>query len=317
LSFFGGTPERIFFDNLKQAVFSGTGKHVVKQERFRVFEAHYVFESVFMNREAGWEKGAVEDLCKLIRQVAFVPIPKGKNLLEIQNQVYRRCLDYIKFHKIRDRTKSVAEMFDEERANLMPLPLKTFEAYAETESVVRSDLTFRYDATKFSAPLEYIGKTVAIRATSYRIEAWHKGTLVCSFERPFVKGDHQYLPEHYLPLLEKRPRAMQNAAPLKYGVMPPELDKFRELCQAKNKYEQLCNILLLGRSVDATILLRAVDYANSTRSPSFDSVRFYIEAHKNSEDSETVTGFIDDVVVETHSLADYDSLFMEEGVDIE
>ena len=312
--FFGGVPWRAaFFDNLRTAVYSGTGKHAVKQKRFRMFEAHYAFESVFMNREAGWEKGSVENLCGLIRQVAFVPIPKGRNLREIQDQVLRRCVDYIRFHKVKDRPRPIAQMFDEERPKLMPLPLKAFEAYAETEAKVGSGLTFRHDTTKYSVPQKYIGKTIALRVTSYRVEAWHKGVLACSHERPFCKGDHQYLPEHYLPLLEKRTRAIPNAAPLKYGVLPPELDRFRKLCQAKDRYEQLCNVLLLGRTVDAEILLRAVDYANRTGSPTFNSVRFYLDAYKPAGDGQGDSALVDDVAVDTPPLDEYDALFMEAG----
>ena len=314
MTFFGGITQHIWFDNLRQAVFSGSGKYAVKQERFRLFEAHYAFESAFMNREAGWEKGSVENLCGLIRQVAFVPIPKGKNLREVQDQVLRSCTDYIRFHKVRDRPRPIAAMLGEERPKLMPLPLKAFEAYAEAEALVGSGLTFRHDATKYSVPQEYVGKTVAVRTTSYRVEAWHKGILICTHERPFNKGDHQYLPEHYLPLLEKRPRAIQNAAPLKYGVLPPELEKFRKLCQAKDKYEQLCNILLMGRSVDAEVLLRAVDYANRTGSPTFASVRFYLEAHKlGGTQSMGSGGHVGEIAVDKPRFEDYDALFKEAG----
>jgi len=313
--FFNGTPKRVFYDNLRTAVLSGTGKNVVKQERFRMLEAHYAFEAVFMNVRAAHEKGSVENLCSLIRQVAFVPIPKGKNLHEIQEQVLRRCLDYIRFHKIRDRPKAINLMLEEERSRLMPLPLKAFSAYAEMEAVVGSNLTFRYNSTKYSVPQEYIGKTVVVRATSYRVEVWHKGVLVCTHDRPFVKGEHQYLPLHYLPLLEKRPRAIPNAAPLKYGILPPELEKFRSLNKAKDKYEQLANVLLLGRQFDAEILLRAVHYANRTGSPSFDAVRFYLEAHRLSGDSQgkDTVAFAEPVVVDSPRLADYDILFTKDG----
>jgi hypothetical protein len=284
-----------------------------------MMEAHYAFEAVFMNIEAGWEKGAVENLCSLIRQVAFTPIPKGNNLKEIQEQVLRRCMDYNRFHKIRDRQRPIAPMLEEERSQLMPLPLKPFSAYAATEAVVGSDLTFRYEATKYSIPEEFNGKTVTVHATSYQIEAWHKGTLACTHTRPFIKGEHQYLPEHYLSLLEKRPRAISNALPLKYGVLPPELEKFRNLNQAKDKYEQLANVLMLGRQIDAEILLRAVDYANKTGSPSYDSVRFYLEAHNLSmgNKGKGVADTADKVVVDKPQLMAYDALFMKESDDNE
>lgn len=318
-NFFGGVPQRTFFDNLKTAVLSGHGKNAVKQERFRMLEAHYAFEAVFMNPESGNEKGAVENLCSLIRQVAFTPIPKGDTLEEVQEQVLRRCLDYNRFHKIRDRQKPIAPMLEEERKQLMPLPLKPFNAYAVTEAVVGSDLTFRYEATKYSVPQEYVGKTITVHATSYKIEAWYKGTLASTHTRSITKGEHRYLPEHYLSLLEKRPRAIPNALPLKYGVLPPEMEKFRSLNQAKDKYEQLANVLLLGRHIDAETLLHAVDYANKTGSPSYDSVRFYLEAHNLSINNigKINTSTADRVVVEKPQFTAYDELFTKEGNDNE
>ena len=92
--FFSGVTERVLYDNMRTIVFSGSGKHAIKQERFKLLEAHYVFDSVFANAEAGWEKGGVENLCSLIRQVAFTPMPRGQNLKEIQEHVLKECLGY-------------------------------------------------------------------------------------------------------------------------------------------------------------------------------------------------------------------------------
>jgi len=302
--YFNGVPDRVFYDNLKTAVLAGYGKNAVKQERFCILEAHYAFESVFMNIEAGNEKGAVENLCGLIRQVAFTPIPKGDSLREIQDQVLRSCLDYRNFHQIKDRKRPIAQMYEEERDCLHPLPLKPFGGFEVTEAVVGTDLTFRFDATKYSLPLEYSGRTVTVRAFPYHIEAWYKGRLVYTHSRPFAKGENQFIPEHYLPLLEIRPRAMNNAAPLKYGVLPPELDLFRKTCAGKDKYEQLAKILMLGRTVETGLLLRAVDYANKTGLPTIEQVHLYLELHKDSAGI-----FVNDsVIVEKQGLRQYDTL---------
>jgi hypothetical protein len=142
------------------------------------------------------------------------------------------------------------------------------------------------------------------------VEAWYQGKQVCSHIRPFIQGEHQYLPEHYLPLLQKKPRAIANAAPLKYGALPPELEKFRKLNRDKNKYEQLANILLLGQQIDADLLLPAVDWANRTGSPTFESVRFYLEAHDVSLSAQATAnaGSPDVVIVDRPELAKYDAL---------
>jgi transposase len=313
-AFFGGVAQRVFYDNLRTAVLAGHGKRAIKQESFKMLEAHYAFEAVFMNKESGNEKGAVENLCSLVRQVALTPMPRGESLGEIQGHITQKLVDYIRFHKIRDRPRSVAAMNSEERPCLMPLPMKPYHAYDEQEAVVRSDLTFYFDATKFSVPQEYIGKKITVRASSYRTQAWHQGKLVVAHKRPFIKGEHQYIPEHYLALLEKKPRAVQNAAPLKYGQLPTELERFRKLCRDKNKLSQLVEILLLGRLVDADVLLPAVDWANRTGSPTIDSVRLYLKSREvmvTCQDEQPGGG--DMPVVDKPEFSGYDALIPEEG----
>ena len=97
------------------------------------------------------------------------------------------------------------------------------------------------------------------------------------------------------------------------------MEKFRSLNQDKDKYEQLANVLMLGRRIDAETLLRAVDYANKTGSPSYDSIRFYLEAHNLGMDNNggKNTRTADRVVVEKPQFTAYDELFMKEGDDDE
>jgi len=304
---YGGVTDRVFYDNLKSAVLADYGKNAVKQERFKQLEAHYAFEAVFMNKSAGNEKGAVENLCGAIRQIAFTPIPKGDTLQEIQEEVTRRCLEYRMYHKIKGRPRPILEMSLEERRRLHPLPLKPYEACDTARGVVDSDLTFRYDSVKYSLPLEYVGATVTLRVFPYVIEAWHNGVLAYRHKRPFVK-ENQYIPDHYLPLLEMRPRAMRNAAPLKFGVLPPELEKFRNKCMDKDKFEQLANILLLARDTEPGLLLAAVDYANKTGAPSLSKVKLYLETKKLPDD----TVIADPVIVQQQELDQYDILFSTE-----
>ena len=301
---FQGVCERVFYDNLRSAVLSDYGKNAVKQERFKLLEAHYGFEAVFMNIAAGNEKGSVENLCGTIKQMAFTPIPKGDTLKEIQEHVTRRCLEYRMFHKIKGRPRSILEMSKEERTKLNPLPAKRFEAYEALEANVGSDLTFRYDTVKYSLPVEYVGKTVSLRIFPYEIEAWYKGKLAYRHIRPFAKGENRYIPEHYLPLLEIRPRARRNAVPLKYGVLPPELENFRNKCTDKDKYEQLANILLLGRNIESGLLLDAVDHANKTGLPSFSKVKLFLELNKPPHKALDA----DPVIVERRGLEQYDVL---------
>ena len=306
---FQGVSERIFYDNLRSAVLDGFGKNAVKQERFKLFEAHYGFEAVFMNADSGNEKGSVENLCATVKRIAFTPIPKGGDLKEIQDEVKRRCLEYRMYHKIKGRPRTILDMSQEERAYLHPLPAKRFEAYESVKANVGSDLTFRYDTTKYSLPVKYVGKTVTLRVFPYEIEAWHDGELAYRHTRPFTRGENRYIPEHYLSLLEMRPRAIRNAAPLKRGVMPPELERFRSKCTAKDKYEHLANIFLLARDTDLNALLAAVDRANKTGVPTFDKVKLFLDLEKSPN-----APVVDPVAVENRDLNQYDALLGLEGM---
>jgi hypothetical protein len=89
--------------------------------------------------------------------------------------------------------------------------------------------------------------------------------------------DHQYIPQHYLEILERKPRAIENALPLKKGVMPPELIKFKELCPENNINEQLVSILKLGQKIPREDLLWAVKMANQSGNPNFNLVSFYLD----------------------------------------
>jgi transposase len=310
---FGGVTERVFYDNLKAAVLFGTGKNAVKQERFQALEAHYAFEAVFMNADSGNEKGSVENLCGLCRGLAFTPVPHAGSLQELQGHVIGRCADYRQFHKVKGRPRPVLEMYGEERAALRPLPAKRIDAGAPVEALVGHDLTFRYETTKYSLPLEYVGKTITARPRAYTVEAWYGGELVYSHARPFVKGKHQYIPSHYLPLLERKPRAMRNAAPLKYGVLPPELEEFRSRCPGKDKHEQLAKLLLLGQGIDAGLLLQAVGCANKSGRPTYDKVCFYLKLQNESADC--AVGQYDEVAVGHADLSLYDALLRKGGDD--
>ena len=234
-------------------------------------------------------------------------MPNVGSLKELQDHVLTECSNYLKFHKVKDRPRPVREMFEEERPVLMPLPSKRIEPGIPVEALVAHDLTFRYDTTKYSLPVEFVGKTVTVRARAYTIEAWFGGNLIFTHTRPFVKGKHQYIPEHYLPLLEKKQRAMRNAAPLKYGILPPQLEEFRRRCPSKDKFEQLANILMLGRDTDAEELLQAIECANMSGRPTYSAVCRYLKLKEES------IRFIDSPITDTFAvehadLSQYDAL---------
>lgn len=282
--YFKGVPVHCLYDNLKTAVLDESGKNAIKQEKFKKFEAHYAFESIFCNAESGWEKGSVENFVSIIRQIAFTPMPWVENYQELQEHVTHKCIQYCMNHKIKGRARPIREMLEEEKEHLLPLPVYRMDTAEEVKAAVHSDLTVRVGTVKYSVPAEYAGLTVTVKISPFNVDIYHMGNLVFCHEKGLHPQDHQYITEHYLEILQRKPRAIKNAIPINKGIMPKELQLFLKLCKDRDKNVQLVNILLLAKKIDPDTLLWAVDQSNLTGTPSYDRVCFYIEIGRRKDD---------------------------------
>ncbi len=302
--YFEGVPLRCIYDNLKSAVLEDSGKDAVKQEKFKKLEAHYAFEGIFCNAESGWEKGSVENLVSIIRQIAFTPMPWVESYQELQEHVTQKCTQYCMIHKIKTRTRNIKDMLEEEKKSLLPLPVYPFDPSEEIKAKVYSDLTVRVGGIKYSVPPEYAASSVTVKVSPFHVNIYHLGKLVWQHNKGMHKSDHQYIPEHYLEILQRKPRAIKNALPINKGVMPAELADFLKLCKERDKNVQFVNILLLGQKLDPDTLLWAVKQANRTGAPSYDRVCFYLEILEDR----SCTPQIEGVKVKSADLKEYDQL---------
>lgn len=306
--FFGGVPHRCIYDNLKTAVLSNSGKNAVKQEEFKRLEAHYAFEAVFCNVAAGWEKGGAENLVKLARRIALSPIPRAESFQQLQETVTSRCLEYCQTHKLRGRSLTIVESLNQERLYLLPIPLKPLEVSEVIEARVATDCTIRFKANRYSVPSNLVGMTVTVAANPFSINIYSQGKQVAFHKRTYQKNDPQYNPEHYLELLERKPRAIEDAAPIKQGQWPKELLEFKELYRGNALNIELVEILKLLRNYPRESLLHAVQMANKTGRPDIEMVRLYLGIKQVSSGSHK-----DPVSIDPVDISKYDKLMHKGG----
>ncbi len=306
--FFEGVPLKCIYDNLKTAVLTGGGKNAVVQERFKKIIAHYGFEAIFCNIRSPNEKGLIENLVSTIRSIAFTPIPRVKDFTQLQDLVTRRCVEYCESHHIKKNKESIKVMLEKEKKHLLPLPLVHMNPAKTVIAKVHSDLTVYYKKVKYSVPAFLAGKKVTLKVTPFNVSICYQGKLIYQHKKAENEYDHQYIPEHYLEVLEQKPRAIDNALPLKQGVMPEELMEFRKLCKHKDKNHQLVSLLLLGKKVPKKNLLWAVNMANRGGNPDFGLVSFYLKIQNASNESDVINHY----PVETKSvdMSQYDKIMM-------
>ena len=275
--FFGGAPLKCIYDNLKTAVMTGSGKNAVVQKRFKLLIAHYGFEPIFCNARAAHEKGSVENLVSIIRNIALTPMPRVKDFNELQQIVDRKCVEYCQNHKRKKYKDSIRVMLKEEKKHLLTLPVNPMDPAKTVIAKVHSDLTFYYKKVKYSVPAFLAGRNVTLKITPFNVSVFFKGKLIYKHKKAKNQNDHQYIAEHYLDILERKPRAIDNALPLKKGIMPEELIEFKNKCKHKNKNQQLVSILKLGKKIPKDELLWAVNMANQSGNPDIGLVSFYLD----------------------------------------
>ena len=96
--FFGGTPVRGIYDNMPTAVAKVLcGKERQWNSNFLRLCAHYRVQPTACTPARANEKGRIERQVQIDRQQSFTPMPKGKNIAELNNIL--NCIINI-YHKL-------------------------------------------------------------------------------------------------------------------------------------------------------------------------------------------------------------------------
>jgi len=308
ITWIGGVSKRCVYDNLKTAVLSGSGKDAVMQGEFKRIVQHYAFLPEFCNRAAGWEKSNAENGVKITRNNAFIPIPRAKDFDDLQNHISASLLKYNMTHWIEGRPRKIWDMFLEERSSLAPLPLSPFEVDETVYTKVYPDQTVRYDKVRYSVPHGYVGKNVTLRVSPFELKVYCRGVLLYSHKRVRKSGSDQYILDHYLEVLSRKPRAAGQALPIAKGVMPIQCSAFLQLCPAADANRQLVDVMLLARDIGVERVLAALNDAISTGKPTAELVRYYLYGQQMPNDT---------FEIKHSDLTDYDKLINGKGYDDE
>jgi transposase len=317
MEFFGGSPAKFLMDNMTTARKKGYGKDAVLTDEFKLFSAHYGVSIEFTNRYEAAEKGAVEVAAKTAGGI-LTPVLRVKDFSEVNDRLLAECAYYIKHTgRIGNRPKTVREMTEEERSHLIPLPVVRYEAGVHQSAYVSNQQLFKFDGHTYSAPRLYAGKTIGIIAYPFRVEMYYRGQKIWECDRPFFEDENRVFAEHYLFDLDIKPRSRENAYPLLYGILPPELERFRALCKSRNTLcYQLYELLKMMEEVDQGKLLLAVGIACDEGSPTLTKVQQILSletrgvVQKNDMDELDKKMLEDDFHVEQRDPLDYDGLWI-------
>ena len=156
-----------------------------------------------------------------------------------------------------------------------------FEACEHVPGQISSTALVRYRLVDYSAPTVHAHKKVMVKGYVDRVEIALGAEIVARHRRSYVRGDVIYDPLHYLSLLEKKPGALDQAAPLRGWKLDPAFDTLRRLLEArfgprgKREYIQ---VLRLHEDFPARQVAAAVRDAVKRRLIGFDAVKHLLLA---------------------------------------
>lgn len=231
--FFGGVPLSVLYDNLRLAVARITGDG--KRERTRAFTAlvsHYLFRDRFGRPGKGNDKGKVEGLVKQVRQRYFVPLPRVPSMEALNAELIERCRarqgECAGRHK-----QTIGERMAADLAAFRELPPVSLEPCEIRGARVSSTALVRYRNNDYSVPTCYGFRDVIVKGFVAEVVILRGAEEIARHRRSYGRGDLVFDPLHYLALLEQKPGALDQAAPLQGWNLPDQFSQLRRLLEAR------------------------------------------------------------------------------------
>lgn len=271
--FFGGVPRRLIFDNAKVAVKEGFGIYAKPQNKYLSFSAHYAFALDFCNPGSGNEKSLVENLVGYSRRNFLVPVPRVADIEELNRKLWNDCLNYRRNHKVESRQHPVSILYQEEVKMLNTIARYRYDTSKTAIAKVDDFSTVRYEKNNYSVPTRYLRKNVTVKGYANSICILHEGAVIATYSRQYTSGNTQYRLEHYIDLLERKPRSVSNARPVKETLTKEILDWG---CQLPGGNREMVKLLRLIVDYGEERILNIKHRIPSHIIPTVDVVRTYL-----------------------------------------
>ena len=249
LAFLGGIPQSILYDNTKLAVAKILGGGRRKRTRaFTELQSHYLFEDRFGRPGKGNDKGKVEGLVGYARRNFLVPVPSFESFKALNAYLERRCLERMDA-RLRGHTETIGQRMERDLDALLTLPAVAYDACDKQAGRVSSLSLVRYRTNDYSVPVAYGHRDVLVRGYVDRVVISCGSEVIAKHPRSYERDDFVYDPIHYLPLLEQKIGALDQAAPLQGWELPEEYGTLRRLLESrmgrrgKREYVQVLRLL--------------------------------------------------------------------------
>jgi transposase len=268
LTFFGGSPRHLIFDNLKAAVLNGAGRHACFHPELLALCGYFCMQPLACAARDPESKGVVEGGVRYVKQNALAG--RGDELTRFEDYLalaptWRDQVANVRLHET-TRARPL-DRFEQERARLRPLPAIPFDTDEIVPAVVNPHARIAFDGNRYSAPPQFVRRPITIRANRDELRLLHEGKVVAQHVRSYERGQLLVLPEHRLAALTLRQRPRQPALAQEFDAWGPEARAFHLGLNSRPvktgvHVRRLLNLAqLYGRTEVLAAMARAVEFA--------------------------------------------------------
>ena len=222
----GGAPRTVLTDNLRSVVLERRGDAIHFHPRFLELSAHYHFATRPCRPARGNEKGRVERAIQYVRHSFFAARPFttladfNRQALDWRDQVaHQRPWPG-------DDSRTVAQVFAEEKPRLLPLPAHPFSCDMTRTVYADKTLCVRFDLNDYSVPPHALGRALTLVASPTTVRLLDGATEIASHPRSYDRHEHVEDPAHRQALLEQKRKALGSTASGRLAALVPESQAF-------------------------------------------------------------------------------------------
>jgi transposase len=222
----GGGPRSLQTDNLRSVVLERRGDAIHFHPRFLELSAHYHFATLPCRPARGNEKGRVERAIQYVRSSFFTARPF--TTLEDFNRKALAWRDQIAHQRPwpGDDSRTVLQVFQEEKPRLLPLPAHPFSCEVVRTVYADKTLWVRFDLNDYSVPPQSLGRALTLVASPTTVRLLDGATEIASHRRSYDRHEQIEDPAHRQALLERKRKALGSTASGRLAALVPESQTF-------------------------------------------------------------------------------------------
>jgi transposase len=313
----GGAPRSLQTDNLRSVVLERRGDAIHFHPRYLELSAHYHFATLPCRPAQGHEKGRVERAIQYVRSSFFAARPF--TTLEDFNRQALAWRDQIAHQRPwpGDDSRTVAQVFQEEKPRLLPLPAHPFSCEVVRTVYADKTLWVRFDLNDYSVPPQASGRALTLVASPTTVRLLDGSAQIASHPRSFDRHDQVEDPAHHQAVLEQKRKALGSTASGRLATLVPESQAFLQAAfeRGESAARLTAQLLRLLDDYGAAELAAALREALAQQTPRLASVAFILARRHRQRRQRTPLAVnlsrrpdLENLTVSNPSLEAYDDL---------